>query len=119
MVKGTAERFEQVLTHLVQNAVDASETGSPVVIAVEPGDVVRVRVRDCGRGMSADFIRDELFAPFKSTKSGGFGIGAFEAREMTRDMGGKLLVESEPGVGSCFTIELPAAAAPLANRREG
>ena len=60
--------------------------------------------------MSADFIRDELFAPFKSTKSGGFGIGAFEAREMTRDMGGKLLVESEPGVGSCFTIELPAAA---------
>ncbi|WP_374593489.1 XrtA/PEP-CTERM system histidine kinase PrsK [Sphingosinicella sp.] len=119
MVNGTAERFEQVLIHLVQNAVDASEPGSAVTIAVEPGDTVRVRVRDRGRGMNADFIRDELFAPFKSTKSGGFGIGAFEAREMTRDMGGKLLVESEPGVGSCFTIELPAAAAPLANRREG
>lgn len=109
MAKGVADRFEQVLTHLVQNAVDASEAGSPVMLAVEPGDIVRVRVRDRGRGMSADFIRDELFAPFKSTKSGGFGIGAFEAREMTREMGGKLLVESEPGVGSCFTIELPAA----------
>ncbi|WBX83078.1 XrtA/PEP-CTERM system histidine kinase PrsK [Sphingosinicella microcystinivorans] len=118
--KGAADRFEQVLTHLVQNAVDASAPGSPVTIAVEPGDIVRVHVRDRGRGMSADFIRDELFAPFKSTKSGGFGIGAFEAREMTREMGGKLLVESEPGVGSCFTIELPAAAARQeANRREG
>jgi putative PEP-CTERM system histidine kinase len=120
MAKGSAERFEQVLTHLVQNAVDASEPGSPVTLAVEPGNIVRIRVCDRGRGMNADFIRDELFAPFKSTKSGGFGIGAFEAREMTREMGGKLLVESEPGAGSCFTIELPAAATQMgSNRREG
>ncbi|MBB4633800.1 XrtA/PEP-CTERM system histidine kinase PrsK [Sphingosinicella soli] len=119
VVAGAADRFEQVLTHLVQNAVDASEPGSPVTIAVEPGDIVRVHVRDQGRGMSADFIRDQLFAPFKSTKSGGFGIGAFEAREMTREMGGKLRVESEPGTGSCFTIELPAASVqPEPKRRE-
>lgn len=110
LAQGAADRFEQVLTHLVQNAVDASAPGEAVELVVDAGDIVRVHVRDHGRGMTADFIRNELFAPFKSTKAGGFGIGAFEAREMTKEMGGKLLVESKPGVGSCFTIELPAPA---------
>jgi putative PEP-CTERM system histidine kinase len=107
---GHADRLEQVLTHLVQNAIDASAPGTPIKLSIRAGDRVAVAVRDQGRGMTAEFIRSELFEPFKSTKPGGFGIGAYEAREMTRDMGGKLVVESEPGVGSCFTIFLPAVA---------
>ena len=43
--------------------------------------------------MSPEFVRDGLFKPFVSSKAGGFGIGAFEAREMVRAMGGRLDVE--------------------------
>jgi signal transduction histidine kinase len=61
--------------------------------------------------MSADFVRNRLFKPFVSTKSGGFGIGAFEARELVRAMRGRLDVESREGLGSRFTVRLPLAAA--------
>jgi signal transduction histidine kinase len=70
-----------------------------------------IEVIDTGCGMSAEFIRNRLFKPFVSTKPGGFGIGAFEAREMVRSMRGKLDVESREGLGSRFTVRLPLAAA--------
>ena len=59
--------------------------------------------------MDGDFIRNRLFQPFASTKSGGFGIGAFEARSLVSAMGGQLSVDSAPGRGTTFTITLPAA----------
>ncbi|KAJ8137885.1 hypothetical protein OY671_008902, partial [Metschnikowia pulcherrima] len=68
-------------------------------------------VVDTGAGMSADFVRNGSFKPFVSTKSGGFGIGAFEAREMVRAMRGRLDVESREGSGSRFTIRSPLAPA--------
>jgi signal transduction histidine kinase len=97
-----------MVTHLVQNAIDASAPDAPVRLSltVRSSDV-RIAVTDSGHGMSAAFIRDELFKPFRSTKNGGFGIGAFEAREIARAHGGRLEVESRPGEGSCFTIILP------------
>jgi signal transduction histidine kinase len=61
--------------------------------------------------MNPDFVRSGLFKPFVSTKAGGFGIGAYEAREMVRAMGGRLDVESREGLGSRFTIRLPRAEA--------
>ena len=67
---------------------------------------------DRGRGMSADFIRHGLFTPFASTKAGGFGIGAFEARAIVTAMGGRLEVESREGEGTRFAIVLPFAEAP-------
>jgi signal transduction histidine kinase len=57
--------------------------------------------------MSARFIRQELFQPFTSTKAGGFGIGAYEAREIARAHGGRLDVASREGEGTSFTITLP------------
>src|SRR3546814_7930106 len=60
--------------------------------------------------MSPSFIRDQLFKPFVSTKSGGFGIGAFESREIARSMGGHLEVWSREGQGTRFTVHLPLAA---------
>ena len=66
---------------------------------------------DSGCGMSAEFVRNRLFKPFVSTKSGGFGIGAFEARELVRAMRGRLDVESREGLGSRFVVRVPLAAA--------
>jgi len=58
--------------------------------------------------MSAAFVRAELFKPFRSTKPGGFGIGAYEAREIARGLGGRLDVASREGEGTVFTVTLPA-----------
>lgn len=111
-VIGNRETLEQVIVHLVQNAIDASGEGSPVLLRVRSeGMHAAIEVVDSGSGMSADFIRNRLFKPFVSTKPGGFGIGAFEARELVKAMQGRLDVESREGLGSRFTIRLPLAEA--------
>ena len=109
-VAAQADSLEQVLVHLVQNAVDASPAGAPVFLRVACAGLGGViEVLDSGSGMSPEFIRARLFKPFDSTKSGGFGIGAYEARELIRAMRGRLDVESCEGLGSRFTIHLPHA----------
>jgi putative PEP-CTERM system histidine kinase len=104
--------LEQALSHLVQNAIDASGAGGlPVALALRrEGQEALIDVRDRGQGMSADFIRSRLFQPFASTKEGGFGVGAFEARALIAAMGGRLEVRSREGEGTCFTVFLPLAA---------
>ncbi|OSZ69203.1 hypothetical protein CAP39_10490 [Sphingomonas sp. IBVSS1] len=110
IVNGDAERLEQMLAHLLQNAIDASTAGSPIRIdAARSGQELIISIADRGHGMSARFIRQELFQPFQSTKPGGFGIGAYEAREIARAHGGRLDVASREGEGTTFTISLPAA----------
>lgn len=112
-VTGDPNRLEQLFVHLVQNAIDASPAGGIVhVEARQIGGEQVVRIADHGVGMSPAFIRNELFKPFHSTKPGGFGIGAYEAREIVRGLGGRLDVASRTGEGTLFTITLPAAAAP-------
>lgn len=101
-------RLEQAVSHLVQNAIEASPAGEPVCIHLRDlDDTAAIEVVDRGAGMSADFIRDELFKPFASTKPGGFGIGAYEARDLVVAMGGQLNVQSAPGSGSRFSVLLP------------
>lgn len=103
-------RFEQALSHLVQNAIDASPATEPVTIQIgHQRDEATITVSDRGSGMSAAFIRDKLFKPFSSTKDGGFGIGAYEARAIVVAMGGRIEVNSREGDGSTFTIFLPLA----------
>ncbi len=112
MVAADAGQIEQLFLHLVQNAIDASPADAPIrVVAASVGNEVIVRIEDKGRGMSARFIRQELFQPFRSTKPGGFGIGAYEAREIARVHGGRLEVTSREGEGTRFTVVLPLAAA--------
>ncbi len=106
------EALEQALVHLVQNAIEASSEGTPVFLDLrveEPHAVVEII--DSGSGMSPEFIRTRLFKPFHSSKPGGFGIGAFEARELIRAMGGRLDVESREELGTRFRILLPLAGA--------
>jgi len=106
------EGLEQALIHIVQNAVDASDENSPVKIDLSSDGLnARIDVIDTGSGMSMAFQRNGLFKPFISSKEGGFGIGAYEARELIRAMGGRLDVESREGLGSRFTITLPLAEA--------
>jgi len=101
-------RLEQALAHLVQNAIDASPADRPVTIRIVQRDgAAAVEVIDRGMGMTPEFIRTRLFKPFSSTKTGGFGVGAYEARALITAMGGRLEVESREGGGSCFSIVLP------------
>lgn len=102
------ESLEQALLHLIQNAIDASDPDSPVVIgSVVEGLHCRIDIVDSGMGMSPEFVRTRLFKPFQSSKPGGFGIGAYEAREMIRSMNGRLEVESREGLGTRFIVRLP------------
>lgn len=114
-VLAVPEPLEQVLGHLVRNALDASAPPAQVFVGtrIEGGCGV-IEVLDAGAGMSAEFVRTRLFRPFDSTKPGGFGIGAYEARELVRAMHGRLDVESREGLGTRVAIRLPLAeAAPI------
>jgi putative PEP-CTERM system histidine kinase len=104
--------FEQAIGHLLQNAIDASPPEQPVTVRTGlAGERVAIEIADKGTGMDPEFVRTRLFQPFASTKSGGFGIGAYEARSLVLAMGGTLVVDSRPGEGTRFTIHLPAAPA--------
>jgi putative PEP-CTERM system histidine kinase len=111
-VIGNREALEQALIHLVQNAVDVSEAGAPVFLDVtSEGLRGSIDVVDAGQGMTPEFVRTALFKPFVSSKAGGFGIGAFEARELVKAMGGRIAVESRVGLGTRFSVTLPLAGA--------
>ncbi|MEN2785776.1 XrtA/PEP-CTERM system histidine kinase PrsK [Sphingomonas qilianensis] len=105
-------RLEQLLVHLMQNASEASAPDARVTITLdnEDGRPV-VAVMDTGAGMSPAFVRDRLFKPFVSSKPGGFGLGAFEARQLAEAMGGTITVTSREGEGSIFRVRLAPVAA--------
>lgn len=105
-------RLVAVLGNVIHNAQDATPPDGSVRIAVrqEP-DGVEIEVTDTGTGMSREFIRDRLFQPFDTSKGQtGMGIGAYEAREFARGLGGDLHVRSTPGAGTCFRFRFPGAA---------
>ena len=105
-------RLEQLLDHLVQNAIEASGPGDVVTIRTRmTGARIQIDVADTGVGMSAAFVRDHLFRPFASSKPAGFGIGAYEARQLAEAMGGTIEVDSREGEGTRFTVSLSAAPA--------
>ncbi len=108
MVAIAPDGLRSALTHLVQNAIDASPPGSPVTLSARRhGGRYLIDVADRGAGMNESFIRDELFLPFRSTKSGGYGIGAFQTRELIRMAGGDIEVISKVGAGTTMRIALP------------
>lgn len=115
------ERLERVIGHLLQNALDATTEDGKVLAKVERinGAAVRVLVEDSGCGMTQEFIRDRLFRPFQTSKPGGMGIGAYEARQYIREIGGNIEVASEPGKGTRVTVTLPAISRGEEQRGEG
>ncbi len=110
LVIADEDRLSTVLAHLVDNAFEAAgSTGTVKIGLAESAGEAVINVVDDGPGMDPEFVRKELFRPFRSTKSDGYGIGAFECREYIRDMGGTLEVESGLGAGTTVRITLPAA----------
>ncbi|HEY1932184.1 MAG TPA: XrtA/PEP-CTERM system histidine kinase PrsK [Acetobacteraceae bacterium] len=103
------EAFDAVVTHLLNNALEASGPGAPIRIKLRQEALsIVVDIVDQGPGMTPEFIRDELFRPFATTKGGGHGIGAYQARELLRQAGGDLLVLSRPNAGTTMRVMLPA-----------
>jgi len=108
VTRGHRERLERVIGHLVQNALDATPVEGSVWIRLERiGDRAHLEVGDTGHGMTSEFMRDRLFKPFQTTKDAGMGIGAYESAQYIRELGGELLVESTPNVGTKMTLVLP------------
>jgi putative PEP-CTERM system histidine kinase len=110
-VQADPERLTTVFEHLIRNAQDATDKGGRITVAAELlNGSASVSIGDDGCGMSPEFIRERLFRPFDSTKgSQSMGIGAYQAREYVRALGGHLEVKSEVGVGTTFAIRLPAS----------
>lgn len=101
------DAFDAVVTHLLNNAVE-SGNGEPVQVRLRHEELnVLIDIVDQGVGMSPEFVRDQLFRPFSSTKGGGHGIGAYQARELLREAGGDLLVLSRPDAGTTMRLMLP------------
>lgn len=102
------DKLRSAIGHLVQNALDASSAGDPILVrAHRSGSRFLIEIVDRGVGMDEAFIRNELFVPFRSTKSTGYGIGAFQTRELIRMAGGDLEVVSRPDVGTTMRVILP------------
>jgi putative PEP-CTERM system histidine kinase len=108
-VQADPERLVAVIEHVIRNAQDATmEQGAVQVGLRAEGSEVVLTVTDTGTGMEPEFVRDRLFRPFDSTKgSKGMGIGAYQAREYVRVLGGDVEVQSSPGRGTSFSISLP------------
>jgi PAS domain S-box-containing protein len=111
-----AEKTRQVLLNLVTNAIKFTEPGGRITVSCERADDgVRIRVRDTGRGIPPEQI-GRIFDPFvqvdrhlTADSQQGVGLGLAISRDLARGMGGDLSVESAVGVGSTFTLRLPAA----------
>jgi len=100
----------RIIDNLVRNAIESLDAGGgDVTIATSraPNGAVRIVVADTGRGMSQDELA-HAFDDFFTTKPDGTGLGLSVVRRLTTDLNGSMRVESAPGQGTAFTIELPS-----------
>ena len=111
-IRSPADPLATTFGHLLDNALEAAGENGRVHVHLEVvGRDLVIDIADDGEGMTLDFIRDRLFTPFQSTKSGGFGVGAYQCREFAREQGGDLEVVSSPGSGTTMRLRLPLASA--------
>jgi PAS domain S-box-containing protein len=107
-------KLRQVLVNVLDNAIKYSPEGGEVEILVEQADGrCEIEVSDEGLGIPSS-EREKIFEKFyrldpqQTTGVGGSGLGLYICRELVERMDGRLSVESEPGVGSRFTVSLPS-----------
>ena len=108
---GDAARLRQVIVNLVANALRFTAQGSVVIRASQGSPGLRVVVEDTGPGIASEG-QALLFRPFSQLGGGdgrGSGVGLMLCRQLVEAMGGRIDVESEPGVGSRFWFEVPLA----------
>lgn len=114
-VLGDHAMLQRVLENLVNNAIEAMNGSGTLSIETRRapsrnnGTQVLVAVHDTGRGIEPEFLRDQLFRPFATTKKGGLGLGLYQSRSIVRAHGGELKVESQVGAGTTFQIIMESA----------
>jgi nitrogen fixation/metabolism regulation signal transduction histidine kinase len=114
------DQIIQVLTNLVQNAIEATadpgahqvEKRVRVSLSVESSDVM-LRVSDSGPGVPED-RRDKLFVPYATTKTSGTGLGLAIVKRIVEEHGGEVSYETSEFGGACFVVRLPQAGPPSA-----
>ncbi|MDQ2670784.1 MAG: HAMP domain-containing histidine kinase [Gemmatimonadota bacterium] len=112
-VRADAVVLRRVVNNLVTNAVDALDgrPGTVTLTSAAAGDhgapVARLTVADTGRGMTRDEL-DRAFQDFYTTKPAGTGLGLSVVRRLVNDLGGTIRVETVPGQGTRFIVDLPA-----------
>jgi PAS domain S-box-containing protein len=114
-VAADRDRVRQVLVNLVENAIKYSPDGGPIQVGVQPAEgAICFYVRDEGLGIPADeqariFEKFYRLDPEMTRGIGGTGLGLYICSELLERMDGRIWVESQEGVGSTFSFELPAA----------
>ena len=109
VVRADATQLEQVVMNLVVNARDAMPDGGTVTVAVvSNGETANLSVIDNGVGMD-DATVERIFEPFFTTKARGegSGLGLSTVHGIVGQSGGSVHVETEPGVGTAFTVLFP------------
>jgi len=109
--------LRRILENLIGNALDSlASPGGTVIVGTTRGaggdgdsSVVRITVADTGRGMSREEL-NRAFDDFYTTKPDGTGLGLSIVRRLVLDANGALRVETAPGAGSTFIVELPGEA---------
>jgi signal transduction histidine kinase len=100
--------LRRALENLILNAMDAMPAGGDLRVATRRKDSsAELVVSDTGQGLTPE-ERDRLFTPYYTSKQHGTGLGLAIVQSVVSDHGGKISVESEPGRGTTFRIELPA-----------
>jgi CheY-like chemotaxis protein len=106
------QRLQQVLKNLLANAVKFTQHGDVALHVSSAGDRLLFEVRDSGVGIPKD-QQEIIFEAFRqadgstSRRFGGTGLGLSISRELARRLGGDIRVDSEPGRGSTFTLDIP------------
>ncbi|HHY72019.1 MAG TPA: response regulator [Bacillus bacterium] len=106
-------RFSQIISNLLDNAIKHTHNGSIVVEAKEWNGKIEISIKDTGVGMDEEQLAT-IFEPFKSfdkVENQGVGLGLSIVKQLVELQKGKILVSSEKGVGTTVTIRLPAAKA--------
>jgi len=101
------EKIHQVMLNLLLNAMEASEPGGRIRVAVRPGaEDVEIRVEDQGKGIDEESLQ-RIFDPFFTTKSSGSGLGLSIVRNIVEKHHGTIRAERAPDQGTAFIVSLP------------
>ena len=104
------DAIKRVIENIVLNAIEATPERGKVTVIAGPmlnGTGLHIQVTDEGSGFDPDYLANNLFSPFRSTKKGGLGIGLVLCKSIVELHGGRIHIQSEPGKGSTVTVSLP------------